>query len=127
MKSKIWQACKNVLDNIRVLFLNTELLLHGQDFRGTKTIAGAQLRLMLPIGIASAFLNNTSIVAVMIPLTLRWAKNNGMPRQQLLIPLSYATISGVTCKLVGTSTNLVVAGLLNEDYPGTPGWRHGFL
>jgi di/tricarboxylate transporter len=82
-----------------------------------KTVAGAQLRLMIPIAALSAFLNNTPIVAVMIPLTLRWAKNIGVPRQQLLMPLSYATILGGTCTLVGTSTNLVVSGLLERDYP----------
>jgi di/tricarboxylate transporter len=82
-----------------------------------KTVAGAQLRLMLPIAFLSAFLNNTPIVAVAIPLTLRWAKTIQVPRQQLLIPLSYATILGGTCTLVGTSTNLVVSGKLSEDFP----------
>jgi len=82
-----------------------------------KTIAGAQLRLLVPVAILSAFLNNTPIVVVMIPLTLRWAKKIGVPKQQLLMPLSYATILGGTCTLVGTSTNLVVAGLLKEKYP----------
>jgi di/tricarboxylate transporter len=73
--------------------------------------AGAQIRLMVPIAILSAFLNNTPIVVVMIPLVLRWAKRIGVPKQQLLMPLSYATILGGTCTLVGTSTNLVVSGL----------------
>jgi di/tricarboxylate transporter len=82
-----------------------------------KTIAGAQIRLMVPIATLSAFLNNTPIVAVMIPLTLRWAKTIGVPKEQLLIPLSYATILGGTCTLVGTSTNLVVQGLLKKNYP----------
>lgn len=82
-----------------------------------KTIAGAQIRLMIPIAFLSAFLNNTPIVAVMIPLTIRWAKKIGVPKQQLLIPLSYATILGGTCTLVGTSTNLVVSGLLQDAYP----------
>ena len=85
-----------------------------------KTIAGAQIRLMIPIAILSAFLNNTPIVAVMIPITLRWAKHIGVPRQQLLIPLSYATILGGTCTLIGTSTNLVVTALLNKQYPKDP-------
>jgi hypothetical protein len=82
-----------------------------------KSIASAQLRLMIPIAILSAFLNNTPIVVVMIPLTLRWAKRIGIPKQQLLIPLSYATILGGTCTLVGTSTNLVVSGLLEKEDP----------
>ena len=99
----------------------------GKVLGKPKTIAGAQLRLMLPISFMSAFLNNTPIVAVMIPLTIRWAKNAGLPRQQLLIPLSYATILGGTCTLVGTSTNLVVSGLLKEDYPGTPAGEIGIF
>lgn len=92
-----------------------------------KTVAGAQIRLMVPIAIVSAFLNNTPIVAVMIPLTLRWAKSIGVPPSQLLIPLSYATILGGTCSLVGTSTNLVVSGLLDRDYPNEAAGRIGLL
>jgi di/tricarboxylate transporter len=82
-----------------------------------KSVAGAQIRLMVPIATLSAFLNNTPIVAVMIPLTLRWAKKIGVPKEQLLMPLSFATILGGTCTLVGTSTNLVVSGLLEKNYP----------
>ncbi|KAG7341457.1 TrkA-C domain containing protein [Nitzschia inconspicua] len=85
-----------------------------------KTIAGAQLRLMLPVTFVSAFLNNTPVVAVMIPIVLRWAKNVGLPPQQLMIPLSYASIVGGTCTLIGTSTNLVVSGLLVTRYPNNP-------
>jgi di/tricarboxylate transporter/predicted amino acid-binding ACT domain protein len=81
------------------------------------TIPGAQIRLMIPIAILSAFLNNTPIVAVMIPFTLRWAKTIGIPKEQLLIPLSYATILGGTLTLVGTSTNLVISGMLAKAFP----------
>jgi di/tricarboxylate transporter len=84
------------------------------------TVAGAQIRLMVPIAILSAFLNNTPIVAVMIPITQRWAKTTGVPLQQLLMPLSFATILGGTCTLIGTSTNLVVSGLLKKNYPEDP-------
>jgi di/tricarboxylate transporter len=92
-----------------------------------KTIASAQIRLMIPIAILSAFLNNTPIVAVMIPLVKRWAKTQRLPEKQLLIPLSFATILGGTCTLVGTSTNLVVSGLLAEDYPDEPAGRIGLF
>lgn len=81
------------------------------------TAAGAQLRLMVPIAIVSAFLNNTPVVVVMIPIVQRWCKNVGISSQQLLIPLSFASILGGTCTLIGTSTNLVVVGLLKERYP----------
>ena len=79
--------------------------------------ASAQLRLMVPIAIVSAFLNNTPVVAVMIPIVQRWGKNIGVSPQQLLIPLSFASILGGTCTLIGTSTNLVVEGLLKSRYP----------
>jgi hypothetical protein len=71
---------------------------------------------MVPIAIVSAFLNNTPVVAVMIPIVQRWGKNIGVSAQQLLIPLSFASILGGTCTLIGTSTNLVVKGLLDERY-----------
>jgi uncharacterized protein with PhoU and TrkA domain len=81
-----------------------------------RSTASAQLRLMVPIAIVSAFLNNTPVVAVMIPIVQRWGKNIGVSHQQLLIPLSFASIMGGTCTLIGTSTNLVVKGLLDKRY-----------
>lgn len=85
-----------------------------------QTTAGAQLKLMIPIAIVSAFLNNTPVVAVMIPIVQRWGRNIGISAQQLLIPLSFASILGGTCTLIGTSTNLVVVGLLQDRYPDDP-------
>jgi Na+/H+ antiporter NhaD/arsenite permease-like protein len=82
-----------------------------------KSVAAAQLKLMIPIAIVSAFLNNTPVVVVMIPIVQRWAKNIHVSPKQLLIPLSFASILGGTCTLIGTSTNLVVAGLLDDRYP----------
>lgn len=82
-----------------------------------KSIATAQIRLMIPIAIVSAFLNNTPVVVVMIPIVQRWGENIGVNPKQLLIPLSFASILGGTCTLIGTSTNLVVFGLLEERYP----------
>ncbi|KAI2503098.1 divalent anion Na symporter [Fragilaria crotonensis] len=85
-----------------------------------KTIVDAQIRLMIPTGIISAFISNTAQVAVMVPLVLRWARATGIPRQQLMMPLSFVTILGGTCTLIGTSSNLVVSGLLSEDFPDDP-------
>jgi len=85
-----------------------------------ETIANSQMRLMVPILLVSAFLNNTPVVALMIPIIQRWSKNIGFSSQQLLIPLSYASILGGTCTLIGTSTNLVVMGLYKEKYPDEP-------
>lgn len=74
----------------------------------------AQLRLMLPVTVLSAFLNNTPVVAVFIPAVKDWAKSHRLTLSKLMIPLSYASIAGGTCTLIGTSTNLVVNGMLQE-------------
>jgi len=83
-----------------------------------KSVQGAQLRLMVPIAFISAFLNNTPVVVVMIPIVQKWCRNLSIPVGQLLVPLSFASILGGTCTLIGTSTNLVVYGLLEDTYPG---------
>lgn len=80
-----------------------------------RSIPHAQFRLMLPVSILSAFLNNTPVVAVFIPAVKDWAKSHRLPLSKLMIPLSYASIAGGTCTLIGTSTNLVVNGMLQEQ------------
>ena len=72
----------------------------------------ALLRLCGIATLASAFLNNTPIVAVLLPATLGWAKRMRISPSKLLIPLSYAAVTGGVCTLIGTSTNLVVHGLM---------------
>jgi len=75
-------------------------------------------RLMAPTSAFSAFLNNTPIVAMLTPRVQEWAERNNVAASKLLIPLSYASIVGGTITLVGTSTNIVVAGLLiDADIP----------
>jgi di/tricarboxylate transporter len=81
--------------------------------------AMAQLRLMLPVAALSSILNNTPVVAMLVPAVSDWAKRNKLSVSQLMIPLSYAAIIGGTCTLVGTSTNLVINGMLT-DYLGSP-------
>ena len=84
-----------------------------------RTAAGAQVRLMLPVAAASAFVNNTPLVAMVLPEVRDWARARGFAPSRLLIPLSYAAILGGACTLIGTSTNLVVHGLLQQaGYPG---------
>ncbi|MBN1599790.1 MAG: anion permease [Bacteroidales bacterium] len=76
-------------------------------------------RLMLPVSLLSAFLNNTPVVASLIPSLKKWSNQYGFPISKVLIPLSYAAIIGGMCTLIGSSTNLVVHGLLLEnDLPG---------
>lgn len=79
-----------------------------------KNTLSAQLRLMLPVAGASAFMNNTPVVAMLIPAVSDWAKRNNLHVSQLMMPLSYAAIIGGTCTLIGTSTNLIINGLLLE-------------
>lgn len=80
-----------------------------------RSIRHAQLRLMLPVAGMSAFLNNTPVVAIFIPAVQDWAKRHRLTLSRLLIPLSYASIAGGTCTLIGTSTNLVVNGLMMSE------------
>jgi len=83
------------------------------------TVRRAQARLMLPLAVMSGFMNNTPLVAMMLPVVDDWARKARMSASKLMIPLSYATILGGTCTLIGTSTNLVVDGLLvRAGYPG---------
>jgi len=78
-------------------------------------LTSAQLRIMGPVSLMSAFLNNTPVVAMMIPAIQDWARRHQLSVSRLLMPLSYAAIAGGTCTLIGTSTNLVVNGLLIEQ------------
>jgi di/tricarboxylate transporter len=71
-------------------------------------------RLTIPSGLASGFISNTPIVAMLIQPVRGWSERVGFPASKVLIPLSYATILGGTLTLIGTSTNLLVADLLKE-------------
>jgi di/tricarboxylate transporter len=75
----------------------------------------ALLRIILPVSTMSAFLNNTPVVAMMIPAVSDWSKRLGLTPSKLMIPLSYAAILGGTCSLIGTSTNLVVSGMAEAE------------
>ena len=91
----------------------------GQSLLGRpRGEADARLRLMLPVAAISAFLNNTPVVAIFIPAVLDWAKRHRLTLSGLLLPLSYASIAGGTCTLIGTSTNLVVDGMYRERTGG---------
>lgn len=69
-------------------------------------------RLLLPVAGASAFLNNTPIVAMLAPQVAEWADRRGRSPSRYLMPLSFATILGGVVTVIGTSTNVLVSGLL---------------
>jgi di/tricarboxylate transporter len=83
------------------------------------TVMKAQARMLPAISFVSAFLNNTPVVVIFAPIIKRWAESVRIPATKFLIPLSYATILGGMCTLIGTSTNLVVDGMiLDAGYKG---------
>ncbi|MBC2607623.1 SLC13 family permease [Pelagicoccus albus] len=75
--------------------------------------------IMLLVGILSGFINNTPVVVVMLPIVLSLSSKIGVAGSKVLIPLSYASILGGTCTLLGTSTNIIVSGV-SEKYSGSP-------
>ncbi len=86
---------------------------------GRTTVVKAQLRMLPLVAFISAFLNNTPVVVIFAPIVKRWAKSAGLPATKFLIPLSYVTILGGLCTLIGTSTNLVVHGMMiDAGYEG---------
>ncbi|SES41375.1 TrkA-C domain-containing protein [Tranquillimonas rosea] len=92
------------------------------DALANLVIGRAQSRPVLALGIfllatiaASAFMNNTPVVLVLIPVVIRLAASLKIAPTRLLIPLSYAAILGGTCTLIGTSTNLLVDGIAQES------------
>ena len=73
----------------------------------------AQLKILPLIAVGSAFLNNTPLVAMMIPVIRDLARSCRLDPKKLYLPLSYASILGGTCTLIGTATNLVIAGMVS--------------
>ena len=85
-----------------------------------RTERGAMARLAVSVTGMSAFLNNTPIVAMFIPILTRWCAKHDISPSRVLLPLSYLTILGGTCTVIGTSTNLVVNGLLSQAMASDP-------
>ena len=84
-------------------------------FKKTHTYKGFVARLLFPVAVLSSMINNTPLVAIMMPYVHNWGRKNNIAASKLLIPLSYAAILGGTATLIGTSTNLVVNGLVAEQ------------
>jgi len=91
----------------------------GQQLLGQpKSLRVAQSKIMLPTAVMSAFINNTPVVAMVLPVINDWARKHRLSVSHLFLPLSYAAVLGGLCTLVGTSTTLVVNGLLIEETNG---------
>lgn len=71
--------------------------------------------MVIGVAAASAFINNTPVVIVLMPVVLALSREMGVAASKLLIPLSYASIFGGTCTLLGTSTNLLASGILRDS------------
>jgi len=82
-------------------------------------LRSAQWRMLTPVAGLSAFLNNTPIVALFLPVVDDLARRLQLPASRLYLPLSYAAILGGTCTLIGTSTNLIVNDLLAQRPGGS--------
>ncbi len=81
----------------------------------THTERGALARMAVSVVPMSAFLNNTPVVAMLVPVITSWCRNHNVSPSRLLIPLSYMAILGGTCTLIGTSTIIVVNGLMQQQ------------
>ena len=79
-----------------------------------KSVFAAQFRLMAPVALLSAFINNTPVVAMYLPLVRDWARRIRVSPSQLLMPLSFASILGGQLTLIGSASNLIVMGLYLE-------------
>ncbi|MFW6020059.1 MAG: SLC13 family permease [Bacteroidales bacterium] len=84
-------------------------------FKEAQTYNGFLWRMMALVSSFSAFLNNTPLVAILMPYVHTWSKRHSIAPSKLMIPLSYAAILGGCATLIGTSTNLIVNGLVVDQ------------
>ncbi|MBX3297798.1 MAG: SLC13 family permease [Acidobacteria bacterium] len=73
------------------------------------------ITVMLIVGVLSAFINNTPVVAIFLPILLSVARENGISASKILIPVSFASMFGGVCTLIGTSTNILVSSIAQAN------------
>jgi Na+/H+ antiporter NhaD/arsenite permease-like protein len=102
------------VDNTMIVRNTLQYLMGGKQMTSF-----AIFRMCIAVACVSAVLNNTPVVAMMIPFVVDWDRrtgdDSGLYASQLLIPLSYSSMLGGMCTLIGTSTNLILNGLLAES------------
>jgi len=88
--------------------------------RGIRTGRALMVRMGMVVPVLSAFLNNTPVVAMLIPMLNRWSAKHRVAPSKLLIPVSFMSILGGMTTLIGTSTNLVVHGMMADAAAARP-------
>lgn len=76
----------------------------------------AILLVMLIVGLLSAFVNNTPVIAIFLPILLGAARETGISASKILMPVSFASMFGGVCTLIGTSTNILVSSIAEKNY-----------
>jgi di/tricarboxylate transporter len=112
---------ESILSIFLLIFITTGIRDHfnivgwlDKLFGKTNNPRSFMLRMTTGVTAMSAFMNNTPLVAMMMPYVDQWAKRNNVSRSKLLIPLSYTVISGGMITVIGTSTNMVLNGLIQS-------------
>lgn len=82
-----------------------------------KSLFVAELRILIPTAMFSAFINNTPVVAILMGVADSWAPKIGQPVTKFLLPISFAAMLGGVCSIFGTSSNLIAQSLLMQEFP----------
>lgn len=73
------------------------------------------IAVMIVVGVLSAFINNTPVIAIFLPILLGVARETGISASKILMPVSFASMLGGVCTLIGTSTNILVSSIAEKN------------